>query len=249
LNDTVHELIPVAEQYPEDWNTWSADNLITGSLHPQEKQGKDISASFGLTWNVYDGDSVSVKAGPVMHTIPSFGFVVTERDEPGKLDAEHLKELGVPPGPLFARVKKGEAITLPTGETLDPLDVLGPPKRGRRVTILGDTSDSSKMVDLARSSDVVLHEATLGNCMEEKAIEMGHSTPRMAAQYAERVGARVLMLYHFSQRYKTVPLNDTDLCVDVLLKEAQDELAMRYCPCTVMLAKDLLEFAIPRPNS
>lgn len=45
--------------------------------------------------------------------------------------------------------------------------------------------------------------------MEEKAIEMGHSTPKMAAQYAERVGARGLMLYHFSQRYKTVPLNDT----------------------------------------
>jgi hypothetical protein len=40
-----------------------------------------------------------------------------------------------------------------------------------------------------------------------------------------------------------------DLCVDVLLKEAQDELAIRDCPCTVMLAKDLLEFSIPRPNS
>ena len=66
----------------------------------------------------YDGESVSVKAGPVMHTIPSFGFVVTERDEPGKLDAERLKELGVSPGPLYARVKKGEAITLPSGETV-----------------------------------------------------------------------------------------------------------------------------------
>jgi len=53
-----------------------------------------------------------------MHTIPSFGFVVTERGEPGKLDAEHLKELGVPPGLLYARVKKGHAITLPSGETV-----------------------------------------------------------------------------------------------------------------------------------
>jgi ribonuclease Z len=45
--------------------------------------------------------------------------------------------------------------------------------------------------------------------MEEKAIVMGHSTPKMAAQYAETVGAQVLILYHFSQRYKTVPVNDT----------------------------------------
>jgi ribonuclease Z len=59
-----------------------------------------------------------VKAGAVKHSIPSFGFVITERDEPGKLDAEHLKQLGVSPGPLFARIKRGEAITLPSGKTV-----------------------------------------------------------------------------------------------------------------------------------
>ena len=42
----------MAEQYPEDWNTWPADNQVSGSLHPQEEEGKNISASFGLTWNV-----------------------------------------------------------------------------------------------------------------------------------------------------------------------------------------------------
>ncbi|XP_021918972.1 zinc phosphodiesterase ELAC protein 1-like isoform X2 [Zootermopsis nevadensis] len=208
-NYVVHELIPIAEQYPEDWNTWPADNLATGSLHPQEKQGKDITATNDLTWNVFDGQNVCVKAGALMHSIPSFGYVIAEQDEPGKLDAEYLKQLGVPPGPLYSRIKNGEAITLPSGKALDPLKVLGPPKRGRKITILGDTSDSFRMVDLAQSSDIILHEATLENSMEEKAIDMGHSTPKMAAQYAEKVGARVLMLYHFSQRYKTVLVNDT----------------------------------------
>lgn len=40
-----------------------------------------------------------------------------------------------------------------------------------------------------------------------------------------------------------------DLCVDVLLKEAQHELAVRDCPCTVILAEDLMEFIVPRPSS
>jgi hypothetical protein len=52
LCSQVHELIPAAEQYPEDWNTWPVDNLATGSLHPQEKQGKDITATCELTWNM-----------------------------------------------------------------------------------------------------------------------------------------------------------------------------------------------------
>jgi ribonuclease Z len=53
-----------------------------------------------------------------MHSIPSFGFVITEQDEPGKLDANHLRDLGVPPGPLYARIKKGEAVTLPSGKSV-----------------------------------------------------------------------------------------------------------------------------------
>lgn len=40
-----------------------------------------------------------------------------------------------------------------------------------------------------------------------------------------------------------------DLCVDVLLKEAQQELTIRGCPCTVILAEDLMEFTVPRPSS
>jgi ribonuclease Z len=64
----------------------------------------------------FDEQNVYVKAGALMHSIPSFGFVVTERDKPGKLDAEYLKQLGVPPGPLYAYIKKGEAITLPSGK-------------------------------------------------------------------------------------------------------------------------------------
>lgn len=65
--------------------------------------------------------------------------------------------------------------------------------------------------------------------MEDKAIDMGHSTPKMAAQYAERVGARVLMLYHFSQRYKTVPVNDT---VSIMGNNRNISVTLRSLPKT-----------------
>lgn len=59
-----------------------------------------------------------MKAGAVTHTIPSFGFVITEQDEPGKLNANRLRDLGVSPGPLYALIKKGEAVALPSGKTV-----------------------------------------------------------------------------------------------------------------------------------
>ncbi|PSN39332.1 Zinc phosphodiesterase ELAC protein 1 [Blattella germanica] len=197
----VHELIPVAEQYPEDWNLWPTEDVAMGATHPQEKPGKDISANDDLIWNLFENQNVSVKAGPIKHKIPSFGFVIVERDEPGKLDSDKLKALGIPPGPLYARIKKGEVVTLPSGATV-----------------------SFKM-----SSDIVLHEATLENSMEEKAIVMGHSTPRMAAQFAANVGAK-------------------DPCVDTLLHEAQEELNSQNCPAQLVLADDLLEYTVERPR-
>ncbi|KAJ9590794.1 hypothetical protein L9F63_016180 [Diploptera punctata] len=243
----VHEMIPMEEQFPDDWNTWPSDDEATGTLHPQEILGKDICADQKYIWDLFENENVCVKAGPITHSIPSFGFVVMESDKPGKLDVTQLIKLGVLPGPIYSRIKKGETITLPSGVSLKPEQVLGPPKLGRKITILGDTCNTERITDLAKSSDIVLHEATNENSMEEKAIDMGHSTPRMAARFAERVGARILMLYHFSQRYKTSPDNKDDLNVNILLEEAQQELSSLNCNCQVMLADDLLEYTVSRP--
>ncbi|CAG2065860.1 unnamed protein product, partial [Timema podura] len=94
----VHELVPLSEQYPANWGEWNVDHDSKGPLHPQEKQGRDIVAGDGPSWDLLCDDGLCVKAGLLHHTIPSFGFVVTEADQNGRLDVSKLHELGVPSG-------------------------------------------------------------------------------------------------------------------------------------------------------
>ena len=42
---------------------------------------------------------------------------------------------------------------------------------------MGDSSDSHKMAAMCKDADVLIHETTLENEMEEDARSKGHSTP------------------------------------------------------------------------
>nr|CAD7458059.1 unnamed protein product [Timema tahoe] len=257
----VHELVPLSEQYPTNWGEWNVNHDSTGPLHPQEKQGRDIVAGDGPSWDLLCDDGLCVKAGLLHHTIPSFGFVVTEADQNGRLDVSKLRGLGVPTGPLYGKLKKGETVTLKSGTIvsftiklnmclnvfkIEPSQVLGPTKLGRKASILGDTRDPWSMAHLVKDSDVLLHEATMQNSLHDKAIEFGHSTPAMAAKFADCVGVKRLVLFHYSQRYKPVSKETSESeTTEILLKEAKDALPPTSA-CEVIAAEDLMEISITR---
>ena len=118
-----------------------------------------------------------VSAAILKHRVPCYGYVIQEADTPGRLNAALLKSKGIPPGPLYAKIKNGECLFAKDGSKILPEDVLSPPCPGRKVVILGDTCNSEQMTDLAMNADVLVHEATNENAHQEKCIENGHSTP------------------------------------------------------------------------
>ncbi|GJD10309.1 Zinc phosphodiesterase ELAC protein 1 [Galdieria sulphuraria] len=73
----------------------------------------------------------------------------------------------------------------------------------RSILILGDTSDPSNFLNLAKECDVLVHEATFSEALKDKAVESFHSTAKMAGQFATSLEARTLVLTHFSSRYET----------------------------------------------
>ena len=129
------------------------------------------------TWNVLDDGDMIVSAAMLKHRVICFGYVIKEAEQPGRLNAALLKSKGIPPGPLYAKIKCGETIYTDDGSEIKPEDVVSPPCPGRKVVILGDTCDSQQITDLAMNADVLVHEATNENAHQEKCIENGHSTP------------------------------------------------------------------------
>jgi ribonuclease Z len=132
---------------------------------------------------------------------PSFGYALIEDERKGRFNPDHARELGIPEGPLWGRIHRGLAVTLDDGRTIEPGELVGPTRPGRRVVITGDTRPCDTTVAAATGADLLVHEATFGDEEAERAVQTGHSTAREAGGVAKAAGVRRLVLTHFSARY------------------------------------------------
>jgi ribonuclease Z len=131
----------------------------------------------------------------------SLGYALIEETRKGRFNPDLARELGIPEGPLWGQIHRGQPVTLPDGTTIDPSVLVGPPRPGRRVVITGDTRPCATTTEMARNADLLVHEATFGDDEAERATETGHSTAREAALVARVAEVRRLVLTHFSARY------------------------------------------------
>jgi ribonuclease Z len=129
------------------------------------------------------------------------GYAIVEPERRGRFDPEAARALGVPEGPLWGRLHRGETITLDDGTTVNAATLVGPTRPGRTVVITGDTRPCAATVDVARGADLLVHEATFADEEADRARETGHSTAREAAQVARVAEVRRLVLTHISARY------------------------------------------------
>lgn len=190
-----------------------------------------LSSDNAPVWRILDEQDVAVHAAPMSHGIPCIGYVVTESDKPGRLkpelvapvvqrNSDALKRAGVKtPMKILALIKNlhpDKSFKFPDGTVIRQKDVVQPPRKGRKIVICGDTADSRAIAGLAQGADLLIHEATnayLQGFDKETTLQEvtndakvhGHSTPDMAGQFAKVIGAKRLILNHFSSRYKGDP--------------------------------------------
>lgn len=70
-------------------------------------------------------------------------YIAETKVLPGKFDVAKAKSLGVPVGPLFGALQRGNVVTLHDGTTVHPHDVLGPSEAPRYAAIICNVSSTS----------------------------------------------------------------------------------------------------------
>ncbi|KAF9247350.1 beta-lactamase-like protein [Melanogaster broomeanus] len=240
----VHEL-----RFPTDPPDGDQTELLR---HTSElPNGRNIAQAKGTWKDIFQDDVVSVSAAPILHSVPCVGYVIQESPVPGKMDPQKyipsLKRTKTPMS-VMSHLQQGDSVELSDGTILH-----GPPRRpGRKIVILGDTYDPTAIADIASSPDLLVHEATNAHLphvdthtkptdtfesVETRAKSRGHSTPQMAGAFASRIGARKLVLNHFSARY---PGNDNINAEARTIMEAIAGLAREQYKGEIICARDFM---------
>lgn len=142
-----------------------------------------------------------LEIGEAIHKGPALCYSLVEHPRLGRFDPELALQMGIPEGPLWGKIHRGEGVTLDDGRTVEPSDLVGPPRPGRRVTLSGDSAPAKDVARLSRDADLLVHEATFGSDEADRARETRHSTAREAAGLARDAGVLELILTHISARY------------------------------------------------
>jgi ribonuclease Z len=155
----------------------------------------ELDANAELVRNGY-----RIGAFEVSHGVSALGYAVVEEDRPGRFDEDRARELGVRPGPDFGRLQRGEAVEVAGGE-VQPEQVVGEPRPGRKVVLAGDTVPHETTLAASWRADLLIHEATFTEEEADRARETAHSTARGAGELAARAEVALLALHHVSPRY------------------------------------------------
>ena len=141
-------------------------------------------------------DGFHINAYKVNHNVICYGYSIVV-DRIGRFDAQRAMSLEIPRN-YWNRLQKGETIEA-DGKTFTPDMVLGPPRKGLKVTYCTDTRPTESIAENAKDSDLFICEGMYGEQeKKQKAKEYKHMTFYEAAELARKAQVKEMWLTHYS---------------------------------------------------
>jgi ribonuclease Z len=140
---------------------------------------------------------LKAEAYKVCHNVTCYGYSF-ELDRIGRFDVDRARSAGIDMC-YWNRLQKGETITTDEGVVYTPDMVLGPDRKGLKLTYCTDTRPTDVIVRHAKGSDLFICEGMYGEPDKlDKAKEHKHMTFYEAADMAKRAEVKELWLTHYS---------------------------------------------------
>lgn len=180
----------------DEAGTLEAAATVGGDRFSFPLQIRELPAGSAIRYDGYE-----IRCFATEHAPGSFGLALVEDVRPGRFDVDRARALGVPEGPQFGRLHRGEEVRLDDGRIVTPDALVGPPRRGRKLVYTSDTRPCDSVVAASGGADLLIHECTFSAEEADRAAETRHSTARQAAETAARAAVNRLVLTHFSARH------------------------------------------------
>ncbi len=164
----------------------------------------------------FQDEFVKIRWALMKHTVTCLGYTIEEHERSGRFNVAKAIEMGIPRGPAWGKLQKGESVTLDDGTVITPEDVLGEPRPGRRVAYLTDTLANKNMYKMLSGVDFAFIEGMFHSSDEEMARTRMHMTAREAGRLLKRSQVKRAVLIHISPRYENSRL-------PVLEEDAREE--------------------------
>lgn len=194
------------------------------------KKSFEIHAREAKKGRILEEEKFTVEAVPLRHEIKCLGYVFKEKDKEGEFQRSKAEKLGIPEGPYWNRLQRGNSVKW-KGKEIIPGQVMdySKKKKGKKISIILDTLPVEDYVEAIKESDVLVHESTFLEKMKARARETKHSTAMQAARIAQKAKCKRLVLTHISPRHRNA---------SEIENEARQEFG------EVIVAKDLMEIEV-----
>ena len=168
-----------------------------------------LTPSFEVVYNelhegkqrIYEDDSLCVQTIEMIHRIPTFGFLFSEKEKERNIKKASIARYDIPIEQMPA-IKKGEDFTTADGRSIPNKEITTEPPPTRTYAFCSDTAYTESFMDQIKGVDLLYHEATFLHDKRDIAREKTHSTTIEAATLAKKAGVKQLLLGHYSARYK-----------------------------------------------
>ena len=147
-----------------------------------------------------DDEKFMVKCFRTNHRIECFGFVFTEKKKPRKINIDKVKEFQIPQS-FYKKLEDGLDYITKDDQLIKNDAVTIPAPKGKTYAFCADTKYDESIIPHILEADMIYHETTYLDNLQESADKRFHSTTKQAALIAKKARTKKLLVGHFSSKY------------------------------------------------